>query len=120
MITRSFMLNLVPSAQEYLSQHFGLETQTLAKPQTSQAQNDQIQKMQTPTDSVNLELFQRSQELLLEVNFSLLANTKNIQLQLNSKETEAIATLSPLVLQALIASLKRSIPSIKWGIGFDF
>lgn len=113
MITRRFMLNLIPSAQEYLERHYPQETLL----QTTQIDKPSYQK---PTDNVNLELLQTTQELLLEINFTLDEHKKNIQLRLSSQKTQAIATLSPTIFESLISSLKKVIPSVEWGIGFNF
>lgn len=113
MITRSFMLNLIPSAQEYLERHFSPESET---PQ-AQMQQPNYEKA---TDNVNLELFQNTQELLLEVNFSLDQTQTNIELRLSSQETQARAVVSPLLFETIIKSLKKVIPAVQWGIGFDF
>lgn len=113
MITRSFMLNLIPSAEEYFEQYYPRENKMQITPVETPS-------FETPTDNVNLELLQSTQELLLEVNFSLDENRQNIVLRLSSQNTQAVATLPPLIFESLIKSLKRSIPSLEWGIGFDF
>ena len=113
MITRSFMLNLIPSAEEYLQRHFTLE-------EPLGATQEESSSYKTATDNVNLELLQSKQELLLEVNFSLDESKQNIHVRFSSVEIQAVAVLPPLIFQALISSLKRAIPCVAWGVGFDF
>jgi hypothetical protein len=114
MITRSFILNLIPSAEEFISNHYGvvdLQTNT----------NEPIQNgSTTKTDSTNLELLRADEALLIEVNFSYDPSSQHTTLSLSSTNITAVAKVDALVLQQIFQIMKSAIPYIKWGISHNF
>lgn len=133
MITRNFILNLIPSAEEFVIKHYGAEPlshdsiaigsekersgdESLSKSTQESADNEVLSK----TDTVNLELLRTQEELLLEMNLSFDKDTKQTLLALSSKDTAAKITLDQMMLQKIIHVIKSAIPFMKWGISRHF
>lgn len=114
MITRNFILNLIPSAEEFMSVHYGIEDFETPK------QSDAKEKATSKTDSTNLELLRKDDELLREVNFSFDKNSKQTLLTLSSKNSVAKAQLDGFMLLQIFQIIKLAIPYIKWGISRHF
>ncbi|MDD5400383.1 MAG: hypothetical protein PHQ93_04255 [Sulfurimonas sp.] len=114
MITRNFILNLVPTAEEFMARHYGI-VDFEATPQIET--ND---KVMSKTDNVNLELLRTNDDLLLEVNFSFDINSKHTILTLSSKSTTAKADLDGFMLSQIFQVIKSAIPYIRWGISYHF
>jgi len=114
MITRSFILDLIPSAEEFIAKYYGeldFEVNT---------QSEIKERSTSKTDNVNLELLRTNEELLQEVNFSYDPNSKHTILTLSSKNIVAKTELDSFMLQQIIQVIKSSIPYIKWGISHYF
>lgn len=118
MITRNFILNLIPSAEEFMTSHYGVADFKVA----AQADiNDNTQnKALSKTDNVNLDLLRTSEELLLEVNFSFDKDSKQTLLTLSSKNIVARASLDSFMLQQIFKVIKSAVPNIRWGISYHF
>ncbi|MCX6077342.1 MAG: hypothetical protein NTW78_10750 [Campylobacterales bacterium] len=114
MITRSFVLNLIPTAEEFIERNYmHVEPQII---QQAENKNQAISK----TDNVNLELLRTNEELLTEVTFSFDINTKLTIVTFNSKNSAAQANLDAVLLSQIFQIIKSSIPYIKWGISSHF
>lgn len=119
MITRNFILNLIPSAEEFILKHYNVEPLSQDNLTVSADSNNENEAL-SKTDAVNLELYRSDEELLLEVNFSFDATTKQTLLTLSSKNIIAKIALDVLMLQKIIHVIKSAIPFIKWGISRHF
>ena len=113
MITRSFILNLIPTAEEFIDKHYG----TLRAP-TLQTQGENASLSQT--DTANLELLRTGEELLTEVNFSFVAETKQTLLTFTSRSAVAQADLDATTLLQVFQVIKSAIPNFSWGISQHF
>ncbi|MDY0122989.1 hypothetical protein [Sulfurimonas sp.] len=114
MITRSFIINLISTAQEFIEKHYGVsDFKTLPEQESKD-------KGTSKTDNVNLELLRTSEELLLEVNFSFNINSKHTILTLSSKNMTAKADLDGFMLTQVFQVMKSAIPYIRWGISYNF
>jgi len=120
MITRSFILNLIPSAEEFVLKHYDAEPPLPQDVTLSSKTDAKEDEALLKTDAVNLELFRTEEELLLEVNFSFDINTKQTTLSLSSKNIIAKIVLDQLMLQKIIQVIKSAIPFMKWGISRHF
>lgn len=120
MITRNFILNLIPSAEEFILKHYNAQPLTQDSLTISAESNSNENEALSRTDTVNLELYRTDEELLLEVNFSFDAATKQTLLTLSSKNVTAKIALDVLMLQKIIHVIKSAIPFIKWGISRHF
>lgn len=119
MITRSFILNLIPAAEEFIDKHYPDEillNDTTVKTNFNVQENTGVSK----TDNTNLELLRTQEELLLEVNFSFDINTKQTVITFSSKNVIAKAVLDSNTMQQTISVIKSSIPYIKWGFSHNF
>ena len=124
MITRNFIINLMLSVDGYVLQHYGDEFEiednvvinNIEKNQTSKNQKSNLEK----TDNVNLELLKIKDELLIKLDLSYQADTKNTLLVLTSKYCVTKSLLDSNMLIQLIKSIKSSIPYFKWGISKSF
>lgn len=118
MITRNFILNLIPSAEEFMTNHYGmLDFKIAAKADINEnTQNKSVSK----TDNVNLDILRTSEELLLEVNFSFDKDSKQTLLILSSKNIVARASLDSFMLQQIFQVIKSAVPNIRWGISYHF
>ncbi|MFA6136913.1 MAG: hypothetical protein WC667_02385 [Sulfurimonas sp.] len=114
MITRSFVLNLIPTAEEFIERYYThVEPQII---QQAENKNEAISK----TDSVNLELLRTSEELLTEVSFYFDADTKLTTITFLSKNSAVQTTLDAALLSQIFQVIKSAIPNIKWGISTHF
>jgi len=133
MITRSFIINLISTAEEFVEKHyvtddFGQNTsQTSKKVQESENSSKDHENRQeskneimSKTDSVNLELLKTNEELLREVNFSFDANSNHTLLILSSSNITVKANLDGFMLMQVFQVMKSAIPYIKWGISHNF
>lgn len=129
MITRSFIVNLISTAEEFIAKHYATtdfqsvltqENKKNSQNQKNEQSEENIDNVISKTDSVNLELLKTSEELLLEVNFSFDINSKHTLLTLSSKNITAKADLDGFMLMQVFRVLKSSMPFIKWGISYNF
>jgi hypothetical protein len=114
MITRNFILDLIPSAEEFMAKHYDIgnfEQETIAETKEGAT---------SKTDNVNLELLKTDEELLREVNFSYDPNSKHTTLRLSSKNITAITQVDGFMMGQIIQVIKSAIPYIKWGISHYF
>jgi len=118
MITRSFILNLVPAAEEFMAKHHS------EKPLLQNSLKESVQGKQSDglsqTDGVNLELLRTNEELLLEINFAFDLNTQQTIVTFSSKNTTTKASLDSITMQQTFSVIKSAIPYIKWGISYQF
>ncbi|DAB28454.1 MAG: hypothetical protein A2513_01795 [Sulfurimonas sp. RIFOXYD12_FULL_33_39] len=120
MITRNFILNLIPSAEEFILNYYSKEPMIYDSITVNPESNANENKVFSKTDAVNLELFRTEEELLLEVNFSFDLATKYTLLTLSSKNVSAKISLDSFMLQKIIHVIKSAIPFMKWGISRHF
>ncbi|ABB44985.1 hypothetical protein Suden_1709 [Sulfurimonas denitrificans DSM 1251] len=120
MITRSFILNLIPSAEEFILKHYNAEPPLAQSISISSETDAKESESFSETDAINLELFRTEEELLLEVNFSFDKTTKQTVLSLSSKNVIAKIALDESTLQKIIYVIKSAIPFMKWGISRHF
>ncbi|MDQ1337514.1 MAG: hypothetical protein QG617_481, partial [Campylobacterota bacterium] len=118
MITRKFILNLIPSAEEFMIKHYGVaEFKTTAQSDVGLKSQD---KSVSKTDNINLELLKTDEELLTEVNFSFNVKSKRTVLTFSSKNIVAKADLDAFMLSQIFQVIKSAIPYMRWGISRHF
>lgn len=111
MITRSFILDLIPTLDEFISKYYKYEEIIQKK-----LNNKNIQK----TDGTDLQLYQTKEQLLIKVDISLTNTTKQTQLVFYSKDSKVNAVFDKNMLKQFINQIKTAIPNIKWGISYNF
>lgn len=122
MITRNFILNLIPTAEEFILKQYGdisSSPQLMVVPKKEEMQSNKNNTL-SPTDHVNLELLRTSEELLTEVNFSFNLSTKQTIVTFNSKNIVSKSALDASSLVQIFQVIKSAIPYIKWGISRNF
>lgn len=119
MITRNFILNLIPSAEDYMTKYYGVTEFE----QNVQIQNEQAKDKErsfSKTDGANFELLKTDEALLREVNFSFDQKTKNTVLRFSGKNISASVVVNADMLQQIFNVIKSAIPYIRWGISHHF
>jgi len=122
MITRAFILNLIPATDEFIMTHFpedGLYEETPSI-NTIKPTNFDSEKNLSKTDGINLELYKTDEELLREVNFSHNIKNKITTIKFSTNKTITIANLDYNMLKQITKTIKSSLPYFKWGISSNF
>jgi len=117
MITRSFILNLLPAAEEFMDKHY---IEDIVAPSVEPSTKQKNDEGLSQTDGVNLELLRTSEELLLEVNFSFNTSTQQTSITFSSKNIQSVAILDSFMMQQTFKVIKSAIPYLKWGISHQF
>ena len=139
MLTRSFLLKLLPTIEEFIYKHYPDEpiedevqvelnytnepdeadespspsTNSPAKPSTSAPSN------RTQTNYEDLELYRNQEDLLVTINLSYSQDSKLTTLNLISKDKyQAGIRCNVDILKTIIDSIKQSVPKLQWGIGY--
>ncbi|QSZ40676.1 hypothetical protein GJV85_00585 [Sulfurimonas aquatica] len=116
MITRAFSLKLLPTLSEYMDKFYaGTLPQESNAPQPSKdtlVKNEQTSR----TDDTNLELYKQGDELLKEVKFSYLKESKRTIIHFISEESIAVVNLDAPNMQQIFSVIKATIPYFSWGI----
>jgi len=128
MITRSFVINLVPSIDDYIMKFYGdnlvdemmTQVQTPQSPVNNQNTDRAKDTNLSKTDKGDLNFLRTSGELLIKIDLSFHPKTKQTTLLFSSKETQVKATLDANSFQQIIKIIKKSIPNFKWGISPHF
>ncbi|CAA6822013.1 MAG: Unknown protein [uncultured Sulfurovum sp.] len=113
MMTRRFVLKLLPSIDEYMLKVYYKEmnqdTTTPAKHKGARIGNHNA-----------LKLYQENAELLLGIQFSFMEKNKLTQLKFNTKYTEATVTLNYESFMSIVTLIRATTPNFDWGISPDF
>jgi hypothetical protein len=116
MITRSFILEFLPTMDEFVLNHYGLENITIE----TKNKDPEVSPSSTTTDNIDLELYKKQDELLTKVDFAFYQQTQQTQLKLYTTDTQIEAPLDKELLKNLLRVIKASVPYINWGISPDF
>jgi hypothetical protein len=120
MITRNFILNLIPTIDEFILNHYSNNLHDEALFTTSNFEKNGENNL-SQTDNSNLELLKTEDQLLVKVNLSYDQNSKNTVLSLYSKNhIIAKASVDSNMLQQILKVIKKSIPNFRWGISQHF
>lgn len=121
MITRSFILNLVPTIDEFILKHYHNQLEVEDHITLNADHKEQKDKNISKTDNTNLELLKTEEQLLVKVDLSYDAESKKTLFVLYSKNhTIAKALLDGHILQQVFKIIKKSIPHFRWGISHNF
>lgn len=124
MITRSFILQMIPAIEEYIYKHYSesINKDSVTHIEASyELKEEDIQNTQSfsHTNIEDLELYRSLEDLLITINLSYDKTTQNTNLQFISKEKHNCAiSVSFDILQNILNSIKSSLPKIAWGIGY--
>ncbi len=107
MITRKFIIKLIPSLEEFYSLYYKNSINTV---------NNDSNKFFSPTQIEDISLYQKENLLLTEVNVNFNNGITNMEFKTSS--VTVVSAFNQQTLHAFISNLKNSIPKIGWGIGF--
>ncbi len=127
MITRSFILNLIPSLDDYIFQYYADtiyceddDYEESIQENSEITKNKKSDKNISKTDNTNLNLYRISEELLLKVDLTYNKQSKQTLIVFTSKESIIKSQLDGLLFQQIVKIIKSNIPYIKWGISKYF
>ncbi|MEA1880494.1 MAG: hypothetical protein U9N11_07615 [Campylobacterota bacterium] len=113
MLTRKFVLKLLPSIEEYMLKVYYKEmnenTNTTAKQKGARIGNHNI-----------LKPYQENAELLLAIQFSFMEKNKLTLLKFSTKYTEATITLNYESFVSIVTLIRTTTPNFDWGISPSF
>lgn len=113
MITRSFIIKLLPSIEEFHYKHYNEHIPQLSKPQEKKTTN----QIHTKTDNSTLELMKKEPVLLTKIDISYIQEHKSTLLVLTSNSGDAArAVLNKELLDGFLKTLNNAIPKSSWGI----
>jgi len=125
MITRSFILKLLPTIEEYIYKHYPdtLEDEVLIQVENNTTSNDKI-KNENNLEKTNMEdlaLFQSTEDLLITIHLRYDQNTTNTTFEFVSKQNhKASISCDVQTLQNINNSIKNVLPKMSWGISEYF
>ena len=120
MITRSFVLRLFPTLEEYMIKYYSDDAEIPVITPQKIRESIKTDKQTAKTDATNLELFKTDNELLLEVNFSYKPTSKRTIVKFKSHNVEVIAQLDVASMKQIFSMIKSVIPFFSWGISEHF
>ena len=126
MITRDFILKLLPTFEEYLYTHYpnsfsevSNEIAVDSMDQKDQNKNNEKQNNIHKTNMEDLQIYQEREELLVTVNFSFDKNTNLTILSFITKnKTQCLMQSDDMLLKSILNSIKEVVPKFSWGIGY--
>lgn len=129
MVTRSFILDLVPSLEEYIQTYYtdivesAQNTQTQAEPTASDPRKAHKLHKESTVSKTNMEdlaLYKSKEELLITVKLSYNKETKYTYIRFLTQKTEVVLNCDVQILKNIVHAIKKTIPSIQWGISKFF
>ncbi|MBN2782983.1 MAG: hypothetical protein JXQ66_07075 [Campylobacterales bacterium] len=126
MITRSFIIRLLPTIEEYIYKHYpneNLEDEVhLEIPSDKESSSDNqevISKSVKETNMEDLELYKSREDLLFTINLKYDKTSNLTVFEFISKNNyKAVTNCNVEFLKNIIKSLRTSIPKVSWGIGY--
>ena len=120
MLTRSLTIKLFPVFDEYILKFYDSEITPLTQSKNNIKEKILKEDSTSITDNSNLELYKQEDELLIEVKFSYIKNTKQSVVKFLSKDSEVTAQLDLNSIKQIFTIIKSSIPFFTWGISHNF
>ena len=120
LITRNFILKLLPIYEEYVIKAYYSDISL-----TNKMPNDPFYTILKPntntriTSHSQLKTYQQDAALLLEVHFSFIKKDKLTLFKCQTKETQASVKLTLETLKTIFSLIKSTIPYYDWGISPD-
>jgi len=130
MLTRSFLLKLLPTIEEFVYKFYPNESiEDNVKIEVTYS-NDTDESNNTPAQSnlpanssqtilEDLELYKGLEDLLITANFSYDRKTQLTTIVFISKENHQASIVCNIdIIKSLISTIKQSVPKLQWGIIF--
>ena len=110
MMTRNFVLQLLPSYEEYLHKVYTKLMQDDTPTQGKQTKGARIPNHTT------LAPYQEKAELILNIQFSFIDKNEITVVKFKTKQSQAIVRLEYEALKSMFRLIKSTIPYYDWGI----
>lgn len=124
MLTRAFLLKILPSIEEYIYQHYpNEEIENQVNIQTDTSLEEKIGSSQelSKTSMEDLTLYQTQTYLLFTLNLNFDKNTQLTFMKFISKDKHtASLSVDIKILKNILFSIKSAIPTLNWGISGHF
>lgn len=116
MMTRSFVLKLFPTLEEFMIKFYSGDVEIPVITPEVMKEKIQTQESTNETDTTNLELLKTDNELLLEVSFGYIAKSKKSVIKFKSANVEVVSQLDEESIKQVFSMIKSVIPFFSWGI----
>lgn len=119
MITRSFIIDLIPAIDDFILQHYGdnlIEEDYFSIDSSQRLSTQNI----TNTDTANLQLYHKRDELISKIDISYDKASQNSTITIITKDSMVKSVLNEIMLEQFLKSIKRKIPYFLWGISHKF
>jgi len=110
MMTRNFVLQLLPSYEEYLHKVY-----TKLMQDDTPTQDKQTKGARIPNHTA-LVPYQEEAELILNIQFSFIDKNEITVVKVKTKQSQAIVRLEYEALKSMFRLIKSTIPYYDWGI----
>lgn len=115
MITRHFMIQLIPTLEEYIENYYDASSSDDEPVYASESSHTSEANL-SKTNQADLQLYRSSEELLVRVNLSYIPKSQKTRLSLHSSQHVSTIQFDLSLLKAFIRTLKSSVPYIRWGL----
>ena len=119
MLTRNFILKLLPIVDEYMFKFYNEDLNILPQQNISTKTEDNTKNQTSKTDGVNLELYKQADELLIEIKFSYIQKNNMSIIRFISKDSEVISQVNSDTFKQIFNMIKSTIPFFSWGISHN-
>ena len=116
MMTRSFILKLFPTLEEFMIKFYSGDIEIPVITPEVMKEKIKTEASTNMTDITNLELFKTDNELLLEVSFGYIAASKKSLIKFKSANVEVVSQLDEESIKQIFSMIKSVIPFFSWGI----
>lgn len=117
MLTRGFLLKLLPTIEEYIYKYYSHEF--IEQKNKNTVDKIEENKNLSQTDMQDFELYKNREDLLYTINLSYNETTQLTTLHLVSKsDITASVVCNVVLLKSILESIIKSIPKVGWGIGY--
>ena len=116
MMTRSFILKLFPTLEEYMIKFYRGDIEIAVITPEVMKEKIQNEESTNETDTTNLELYKTNNELLLEVSFGYVEASKKSIIKFKSANVEVVSQLDEHSIKQIFSMIKSVIPFFSWGI----
>jgi len=111
MITRAFIIKIIPLLEEFYEKHYKKFAEDKVKIENSSKKND---------NTSNMTIVKIETELLMSINLTFNKKSKFTQIELIGQKRKVTAILNEDLMYSFIKLLKGAIPKFSWGLGFNF
>ena len=115
-MTRALVIKLFPILDEYMFKFYDESIGVHMPSPQIQENKPTVENQTSVTDGSDLQLYKQADELLVEVKFSFIKQTKKTNLSLISSSSVASTQLDGASMKHIFEIIKSTIPFFSWGI----